>query len=98
MIERLIFEGLKALAWLGENFPDHPRLGRRLLLAGIILVSSVFLPANPQDPDDPFLIVKAFFIIAGTVCLVLVTFVFFRRWVWRRQDRRAPLITSLKLK
>jgi hypothetical protein len=98
MIERLITEGLKGLAWLGENFPDNPRLGRRLLLGGTILVSSVFLPENPQDPDDPFLVVKVFCIIAGTVCLVLGTFVFFRRWVWRRQEKRAPVITSLKLK
>jgi|SRR5215472_6792390 len=93
-----IFEILRGLADLAEHFPDNPRLGRNLLLVGCLLVSTIFAPTTSAEWGVLVLIVKSLCVITGGVCWILGSFVFFRRWVWRRQDRRAPVITSLKLK
>ena len=89
---------LKGLAWLGENFPDNPRLGRKLLLVGGALVSTIFVPNTSPELGDLILLLQILCVIAGGPCLILGSFVFFRRWVWRRQDKRAPVIMSLGLK
>jgi len=89
---------LRGLAGLAENFPDNPRLGRRLLLGGGVLVCTIFVPDTSPDWGDLILILKSLSGIAGSVCVVLGAFVFFRRWVWRRQEKRTPVITSLRLK
>jgi len=45
MIDHLILKllelALKGLGSLAENFPDDPRLGRKLLFAGGLLVSTI---------------------------------------------------------
>ena len=89
---------LKGLAWLGENFPDNPRLGRKLLLIGVVLVATIFLPNSSPEVGDPILMLQLLCVTAGGPCLILGSFVFFRRWVWRRQDKRAPVVTTLLLK
>lgn len=89
---------LKGLAWLGENFPDDPRLGRKLLLVAGVLISTVLAPTTSPEWGDFVLVLQLLCVIAGGICLILGSFVFFRRWVWRRQDKRAPVITTLLLK
>jgi hypothetical protein len=89
---------LKGLAYVAENFPDNPRLGRRLLIGGGLLLSTLFLPVNSPDWGDFLSVLVPLCTITGGVCVVLGTFVFFRRWVWRRQEKRTPVITSLRLK
>jgi len=42
MSARIAIELLRGLAWLGENFPDNPRLGRKLLFGGGILLCAFF--------------------------------------------------------
>jgi hypothetical protein len=98
MSARIAIELLKGLAWLGENFPDNPRLGRRLLLGGGILLCAFFVREKPEDWADAILITKSLCVITGGVCIILGSFVFFRRWVWRRQDSRPPTITTLRWK
>ena len=98
MIEHGIFQLIRGLAWLGENFPDNPRLGRRLLLFGSALVSIFFIPYQSVDGDDPILGLMTVSLIIGIVLLVLGAFIFFRRWVCRHQERRAPVVTTLRLK
>ena len=98
MLEHAIFQLIKGLAWLGENFPDNPRLGRRLLLFGSLLTAVFFLTYPSQDEDDPLLGLMILSLVIGIVLLVLGAFIFFRRWVWRRQDKRSPVITTLLLK
>lgn len=102
MTDHFFFELLKALikglAWLGENFPDNPRLGRKLLLVGGVLVSMILVPNTSPDLGDFILMLQVLCVIAGGSCLILGSFVFFRRWVWRRQDKRTPVIMSLGLK
>jgi hypothetical protein len=98
-MDHLFLELLKAflrgLAWLGENFPDDPRLGRKMLLIGGLLVSSVLLPTTSSEWGDLILTLQLLCVLSGGVCFLLSAFVFFRRWVWRRQDKRAPVITTL---
>jgi hypothetical protein len=95
---QLIIEILRDLAELAENFPDNPRLGRRLLLGGGVLVCAIFVPDTSPNWGILILILKSLCVITGAVCMVLGSFVFFRRWVWRRQEKRPPIITSLRLK
>ena len=87
-----------ALAALAENFPDNPRLGPRLLLGGGLLQCVVFVLDASPERGDLIPILKYLSAITGGVCVVLATFVFFRRWVWTRQENRPPIITSLRLK
>jgi hypothetical protein len=94
----LIIEILRGLAKLAENFPDNPRLGRKLLLGGGLLFCALFVPDTSPEWGDLILVLKFLSAITGGVCMVLGTFVFFRRWVWRRQEKRPPVITTLRLK
>lgn len=102
MADHLFLELLKAilkgLAWLGENFPDDPRLGRKLLLVAGVLTPTVLAPTTSPEWGDFVLVLQLLCVIAGGICLILGSFVFFRRWVWRRQDERTPVITTLLLK
>lgn len=102
MIDHLIIKllelALKGLGPLAENFPDDPRLGRKLLLGGSLLVLTIAAPTTSPEWGDFILILKSLCIIAGGACWILGGFVFFRRWVWKREDRRVPVITSLNLK
>ena len=98
MHAHLIIEILRGLAKLAENFPDNPRLGRKLLLGGGILLCAIFVPDTSPEWGDLILVLKFLSAITGGVCVVLGAFVFFRRWVWRRQENRPPIITSLRLK
>ena len=69
-----------------------------MLLFGSALVSIFFIPYQSVDGDDPILGLMTFSLIIGVVLLVLGAFIFFRRWVWRRQEKRDPVITTLRLK
>jgi hypothetical protein len=94
----LILHILRALAALAENFPDNPRLGRNLLLGGGLLLCALFVPDTSPEWGDLILALKCLSAITGGVCLILGAFVFFRRWVWRRQENHPPIIISLRLK
>ena len=94
----LILHLLRALAALAENFPDNPRLGRKLLIGGGLLLCALFVPDASFEWGDLILILKYLIAITGGVGVVLGAFVFFRRWVWSRQENRPPIITSLRLK
>ena len=94
----LIIELLRGLAKLADTFPDNPRLGRRLLLLGGFLFSAILIHDSSTDVDDAFFVLKYLSVISGGVSVILGSFVFFRRWVWKRQDNRPPVITSLRLK
>ena len=98
MSAQIFIELLKGLAWLGENFPDNPRLGRGLLLVGGLLLCTFFVPVGTEESADLILVLKGLSVIAGSVCVILGAFIFFRRWVWGRQDKRPPTITTLKWK
>jgi hypothetical protein len=82
----LILHLLRALAALAENFPDDPRLGRGLLIGGGLLLCALFVPGISPELGDLILVLKYLSATTGGVCVVLGTFVFFRRWIWRRQE------------
>jgi hypothetical protein len=88
---------LKGLAYVAENFPDNPRLTWKLILSGCALIGIMFVPTISPELNDLFLVAFPC-AIAGCICILLGIFVCLRRWVWRRQDRRAPVVTSLNLK
>ena len=88
---------LKGLAYVAENLPDNPRLGRRLLFWGSVLIATLFVPRPTPEWKD-LILLQVPCALAGIVCWILGVFLFFRRWVWRRQEKRAPVVTSLNLK
>jgi hypothetical protein len=80
-----------------ENFPDDPRLGRKLLLVGAGLLGVFWFLAHSSqwmDSTFPFQVLALF---AGIVCIVLGLFVFFRRAVWRNQETQGSGLLSLEL-
>ena len=89
---------LKGLAYVAENFPDNPRLAWTLLAIGSAMIACAFIPITSPDLAEPLQPLQVLGAIAGGVCLLLGTYVFFRRWVWNRQDRRTPVVNSLNLK
>ena len=98
MYQHLIYELLKHLGPLVDSIPDSPRVGRRLLMSGGVLLSALFVPTTSPQWGDLILICQVLCAITGGVCLMIGGFIFFRRWVWRRQEKRTPVVTSLDLK
>jgi len=87
----------RGIAWVAENFPDDPRLGKRLLLVGAALSGAFwFLALSTQWMDSTF-ILQILSRIAGIICIVLGLFVCFRRAVWRNQEKRGSGLLSLDL-
>src|SRR5260370_2197647 len=93
----LILHILRALAVLAENFPDNPRLGRRLLLGGGLLLCALFVPDTSPEWVDLILILKYLSAITRRVSVVFAPFVFSRPSVWIRHDNRPPIINSSRL-
>ena len=88
---------LKGLVWLAENFPDDPRLAKRLLLIGAMLSSAIFLPVGPAGYEDVALVARYALLFCGAICGILGAFVFFRRFVWWRQEKAGSGLVNLDL-
>ena len=87
----------RGIAWVAENFPDDPRLGKRLLLVGAVLIGAFwFLALSPQWMDSTF-ILQVLSLIVAIICIVLGLLVFFRRAVWGNQEKRGSGLLSLDL-
>jgi hypothetical protein len=93
----IIMSVLRGLAWLAENFPDDPRIAKRLLLIAALLIAAFFLSYNPPGYEDLILILRYLALISGAVCATLGSYVFFRRAVWWRQDKAGSGLVSLDL-
>ena len=91
----LILYLLELLAWVGDSFPHSPRIGWWCLGSGTVLMSAVFVPDQALGHDELLGDLRYTVSIAGLVCILLGLFVFFRRAVWRMQDRRAKRTISL---
>jgi FtsH-binding integral membrane protein len=94
----LVMAILKLLKWIEEKLPDKPRLGLILLVIGAVIVgltlmlfSQEYLGANAADLES------VWFFLGGT-CAVLGSYILFRRAVWIWQDKRAPRITTFRLR
>jgi pilus assembly protein TadC len=98
MYEHLLYELLKHLGPLVESIPDSLRFGRRMLIGGVALVCAIFVPTISREWGIAILILQVLCVVTGGICLLIGAFVFFRRWVWRRQEKRQPVVTSLNLK
>ncbi len=94
-MEHLILHVLKLLVWVGDSFPDSPRIGWWCLGSGTVLVSAVFVPDRVLEHNEVLSNLRYIVLIAGVVSTLLGLFVFFRRAVWRLQDRRAKRTISL---
>lgn len=99
IFEESIIYLTKGLGWIGENFPDDPRLGRRLLIIGAVLCSVFVIPTRfAADWNFRHLLFLQFLcLIGGIPCLVFGVLVFFRRAVWWRQQKAGSGLTSLEL-
>jgi len=89
---------LKLLKWIEEKLPDKPGLGSTLLAIGAVFVGlaqTLFLQEN-LGPGAADLQSVGFFL--GGTCGALGGYILFRRAVWMVQDKRAPRITTLRLK
>jgi len=91
----LIIYLLKLLVWVGDSFPDSARIGWWCLGSGTVLVSAMFVPDQVLGHNELLSDLRPIVSIAGVVCILLGLFVFFRRTVWRLQDRRAKRTISL---
>ena len=87
----------RGIAWVAENFPDDPRLGKRLLLVGAALIGAFWFLDHWHQWMDSTSILQVLSLIAGITCIVLGLFVFFRRAVWRNQEKRGSGLLSLVL-
>jgi hypothetical protein len=87
----------RGIAWVAENFPDDPRLGKRLLLVGAALIGAFWFLAHSLRWMDSTFILQVLSLFAGIICIVLGLFVFFRRAVWRNQEKRGAGLLSLDL-
>lgn len=94
--EESIIYLIKGVAYVGENFPDDPRLARRLLVAGGLLLGANRYLAQSAWRDSTFFF-QRLCVVAGIACGVLGLFVFFRRAVWWRQEKAGSGLTSLDL-
>ena len=93
----LIMATLKLLKWIEEKLPDKPRLGFLLLVIGAVIVGLAPLLLSQDrgwDVDD----FRAVWFFLGSTCGVLGGYILFRRAVWMWQEKRAPRITTLRLK
>ena|SRR5258708_30785937 len=91
----ILLHGLKALAWIGENLPDSARVGWSYLLTGLVLICAFFVPARIIADNAAMYGLQWLVIVAGIVCAVLGAFVFFRKAVWKLQERRSKRSISL---
>ena len=91
----LLLHVIKFLGWVAEHFPDDPRLGWKCLLGGTLLAAAIFVPERFVGENLALYVIQILSLITGIVCFVLGLFVFFRRAVWRLQDRREKRTISL---
>jgi hypothetical protein len=94
----LIIATLKLLKWIEEKLPDKPRLGFTLLVIGALIVGLTLLLPSQEDWRLEFAALIFVGYLAGGTCGVLGSYILFRRAVWMWQDKRAPRITTLRLK
>jgi len=97
MSAHLIIHALRGLAWVGEHFPDDPRLANKLLAGGSSLFLTLLIPTTSADWYLLVIVLQVLSAIAGSICLLLGVFVYFRRAVWAWQDKRGSGIVEMKL-
>jgi hypothetical protein len=88
---------LRLLKWIEEKLPDKPRLGFLLLVIGAVIVGLTPLLLSQDLGPDVGDFRAVWFFLGGT-CGVLGGYILFRRAAWMWQDKRAPRITTLRLK
>jgi hypothetical protein len=98
MSPSIVIEVLRGLADLTENFPDNARPGRGLPLGGGALFCAIFVPDTSPNRGSLILILKSLGAVTGAVCMILGSFVFFGRWVCKRQEKQPPTVTSIRWK
>ena len=86
---------IRLLAWAAENIPDDPQLGWKFVAGGGLLAGLMFLPQRYTENQPTLYTIQIVSIVAGCVLCVFGLFVFFRRAVWRLQDRREKRTISL---
>ncbi len=91
----LLIHLIKLLVWAGEHMPDDPRVGWKCIGSGSVLAAVVFLPQRFTEEQPGLFAMQVISVVAGTVLLLFGLFVFFRRAVWKLQDKRAKRTISL---
>lgn len=78
---------IKAILWVGENFPDDSELADRLLLGGTPFLVFALLPSRLTAGNVPWYFAKWAIVAMGAASIFLGAFVYFRRFVWNRQQK-----------
>jgi len=89
---------LRLLKWIEEKLPDNPRLGFTLLMIGAVIVGLARMLLTQENLGPGAADLQSVWFFLGGTCGVLGGYILFRRGVWMVQDKRAPRITSLRLK
>jgi hypothetical protein len=89
---------LRLLKWIEEKLPDKPRLGFTLLVIGAVIVGLARTLFSQEDLGPGAADLQSVWFFLGGTCGALGGYILFRRAVWMVQDRRAPRITTLRLK
>jgi hypothetical protein len=85
------------LGWIAENFPDDPRLGKKLLLAGFALLAIAWVLNRRLESQLTTIVLRDVILATGVSCVFLGTFIFFRRIIWDRQAKRGSGLIGLNL-
>jgi hypothetical protein len=89
---------LRLLKWSEEKLPDKPRLGFTLPAIGAASAGLTLLLPSEEDWRLEFAgLIFTAYLLAGRYG-VLGSYILFRRTVSMWQDKRAPGITTLRLK
>jgi hypothetical protein len=94
----LVMAILKLLKWIEEKLPDKPRLGLILLLIGGLIIGLTLVLFSQEDLAPGAADLESAWIFLGSACAFLGSYILFRRAIWMWQDKRAPRVTTFRLR
>jgi|SRR5579863_7054381 len=98
LLPHLLQHIFKIIAWADENLPDSKPLAWKLVFIGLAALAPLLALRYFPNLDDLAILPIFGFALIGTACLLIGGYIFFRRGIWRWQDRRSARIISIRWK